>query len=129
MCFFEVAVTLDDKGDVLHPRRRTAVERRIDQRSDDRPDLRPAVGASCPHRARMLDAQHGTVCIIVDLDIVRPPPEQQWKPIGEKESHHHPEAVGPRFDRAKLGLRPVDGPHDGAHLAATIERIDTNVRG
>jgi hypothetical protein len=40
--FLDKSVPVDFQRDVVHPSRRTAVERRLDQRLQDVPNLRPA---------------------------------------------------------------------------------------
>ena len=118
-----VAVAVDLQEDVLHPRRRAAVEGRVDERADDVPDLRPALRGRLPHRPRVLGAEDRPRGVVVDLDVVRPPPEEELEAVDQEHPHHGAEGERPGRDGADRRRRPVDGAHQRAHLAAARQTV------
>ncbi len=119
---------VDQHVQIVAPRRRLAAVRRLDHRADDVPDLRPAFGGGLAHRARMLVAQHGPVGVVVDLDELRSPPQQHGEPVVQQQADHGPQRLRPALDGPERRRRPVDGAHQGGHLAATSKQI-TRVGG
>ena len=121
--FFGEPVPLHLEEDVVHPRRWSAVEGRVDQRSDDVVDLPPALADGLPHRLRMLGAQDRTVRVVVQLDVVRAPPQQNRESVGQEEADHRLERLRPRLDGAERRAGPIDGSHVRTHLTAAREDV------
>jgi hypothetical protein len=86
---FDEAMALELEFEVLDPRRRAAMVRRVDERLQDVPDFTPALAHGNTQRPRMLLSEDGPVRIVVDRHVLGSPPEQQRKAIGEQEPHHH----------------------------------------
>ena len=87
--FLDEAVPIDLERDVVVPRRRAAKKRRVDQRLQHVPYLAPAFPDRAAQRPGMLGAEDGPVRIVVDADVVRPPPQQLRKPVGLEQPDHH----------------------------------------
>jgi hypothetical protein len=88
---FDEAVPVDLEGNVLHPGRRPAVERRVDQRLKDMPDLLPAFADGLPKGPWVLRPEDRAVGIVIERDVLRSPPEKQGEPVGQHEPDHHPQ--------------------------------------
>ena len=69
----EEAVAVDLEEDVLHPGGRAAVERRVDQRPDDVPDLGPALAGRLAQGPGCLAPEDREVGVVVELDRSRAP--------------------------------------------------------
>src|SRR6185437_2845312 len=111
-----MAIGLEE--DVFHPGGGTAVKGRLDERADDVPDLGPALARRLAKRFWVLRSQHRAIGVVIELAELGPPPQQQREAIGEQEARHHAQARRPLLDRTERRLRPVEGAHQGAHLAA-----------
>ncbi len=122
--FLGEPVPLHFEQDVVHPRRRSAVERRVDQWPDDVVDLPPALADGLSHRYRMLGAQDRPVRVVVQLDVVGAPPEQNRKPVGQEEADHRLEGLRPGLDGAEWRVGPVDRSHERTHLTAAREDVE-----
>src|SRR5687767_10079934 len=85
-------VTIDLQDYVVVPSCLAAIERRVDQRPKDMPDLAPALAEGLAQRVRVLRAEHWTVRVVIDRHVLRSPPQQQWKAIGEEKPDHHPQS-------------------------------------
>ena len=118
MGLLDEPVPVDLQQDVIHPGRRAAVERGVDQRLQDVPDLRPALLDRLRQGFGMLFSEDRTIGVIVHRNVLRSPPEQQRKPIGEQQTGHHPQARRPVLDRSDRRTRPIVSTHQRAHLAA-----------
>ena len=103
--------------EILAPGSRTAMEWRVDQRSENVPDLIPAFTHRSPEIGWMLRAQDRAVGIIVNLDVLRPPPKKQGEPIGNQKAGHHAQARRPGLHWPEGRLRPVRGADEHAHIA------------
>ena len=123
MRLLDETVAIDLQGDVIHPRRRAAIEWGIDQWLEDLPDFRPDIAKRLAERPGVLRAEHRAVRIVVDRDVVRPPPQQQRDAIRQQKTDDHPQGGGPRLGRAEWGLRPVVRAHERRHLAAANEPV------
>ncbi len=123
MRFLGEPVSLHLEENVVHPRRGSAVEGRVDQRSDDVVDLPPALADRLPHRPRMLGAKDRAVRVVVQLDVVRAPPEQNRESVRQKEADHRLEGLRPRLDGAERRAGPIDGSHQRTHLTAAREGV------
>ena len=99
VALLEVAVAVDLELDVLHPRGGAAVERLIDQRTDDVEDLAPAFAHRAAEVLRVLRAEHGAIGVVVDLDVLGPPPQEHREAVGEQQAHHHAQAHRPALRR------------------------------
>ena len=99
MALLDVAVAVDLELDVLHPGGGAAVERLIDQRTDDVEDLAPAFAHRPAEELRMLRAEHRAIGVVVDLDVLRPPPQEHREAVGEQQAHHHAQTRRPAVRR------------------------------
>src|SRR5215472_8030610 len=82
MGFFNKPMTSKLEENVVIPGSRAAIERPIDERPDNMPDLRPAFASrSTQDLGRVLGPGDGNVRIIVELDVMRPPPKNMGKTI------------------------------------------------
>ena len=122
--FLGEPVPLHFEEDVVHPRRRSAVERRVDQWSDDVVDLPPALSDGLPQRLRMLGAEDRTVRVVVQLDVIRAPPQQNRESVGQEEADHRLERLRPGLDGPERRAGPVDGSHKRPHLTAAREDVE-----
>ena len=75
VCFLRHAQTLEMKLKVLDPSRGTAIVRRVDQRLENRPDFGPAFSNGQAQGVRVLVAEDRYIRIVIDGNIVRPPPQ------------------------------------------------------
>jgi hypothetical protein len=121
MCFLGDTQTLDVELEVLDPSRGPAVVRRIDQRLENAPDFRPAFSNGQAQGVRVLFAKDRYIGIVVDGNIVRPPPQQEGKPIGQHHAKRGAQGRRPSFTRAKRRFRPVKSTNTRAHFAVTGE--------
>ena len=83
----EEAAAINLEENVVHPGRRPAKKRRVDERLQNVPDLTPALTCRLSQGLRVLAAGDWTIGIVVDLYILWPPPQQQWKTIGQQKAH------------------------------------------
>src|ERR1700722_842712 len=74
--FQEVRALVIFELDVLHERGRTAIEWRINEWCDDRPDLRKTLTRELAHGLRMLVAKHRSIRVVIELAIPWSPPQQ-----------------------------------------------------
>src|ERR1043165_7649674 len=123
MSFFSEPVTIDLQVNVFHPRGRSAVKRRFDQRAQDVPDLRPALSGWSSKKLRVLRSEDRSIGVVIELAEFRSPPEQQWKTIDEQEARHHFQGGRPGFKRTERRLFPVERAHACAHLTASNQPI------
>src|SRR6185437_190166 len=121
VCLFDKAVAIDFKSDVVVPSRRTAIERRIDQRLKDVPDFFPTLADRLTQCPWMFRPKHWNIGIVVDRYILRSPPQEQWKAVGKQETRHHSECGGPVFYRPQCRFGPVERANPFAHFAAAGE--------
>jgi hypothetical protein len=115
------AVALEEQELVLRPGGGAAGEHTLEHRADDVPDLRPHIAPARAHRARVLVAEHRAVGVVVDLDHLGPPPDEDGEARGQTDADGRPERLRPARDRAERGARPVHRAHERAHLAAPSE--------
>src|ERR1051326_1849258 len=88
------------------------------------PDFWPAVLGPLPQGGGMLDgAKHGTVSVIVKLNKVRSPENNDGEAGGQANTHCRPQALWPRINRSNWRSRPVKRTHEPAHLSSTGEGI------
>ena len=117
MAFLDETVPVDLQADVVVPAWRTALERTVDQRSDDMPDLRPALVCWAAQRlVGVFGSGDAAVGVVVKLDVVRTPPEYVRKAVGEEYAHHRPQRGRPGFERSERRLRPVERVNALLHL-------------
>src|SRR4029450_1742143 len=131
MRLLDETMTIDLELDVLVPSGRTAVERGINQRPKNVPNLAPALMDRLSQRPRVLVPEDGAVRVVVNRYVFRSPPQQHRKAVGEEKGDHHPESRGPRLDWPDRRRTPVLGTDQAAHLAAPLKpgvrRIQLNV--
>ena len=119
--FLSEAVPTHLELEILDPGGGSALERRVDERLQHVPDFGPAFPARQPQHLRVLGAEHRTIGIVVNGDVIRSPPKQQREPIGEQEAHHHPKARRPLIGGTQRAARPVVLADERAHLAGARE--------
>ena len=130
VAFFDKPVPLQFEIEVFDPGGRAAIEGRVDQRPQQVPDLGPAIARRDAHGARMLGAEDGRVRVVVDLDVVRPPPQQLRKPVREYERHHHAQHRAPGGWIAERRRCPGDGAGQPSGLGVcrnefeSVRRVD-----
>ena len=91
---------------------------RIESRPDEIPCLREHLTTTASQGSRMLVANHDTIGIVVEHDVVRAPGDEHRVPGAQYDSHARPERQGPLLHGTERGLRPVDGAHSCTHVAA-----------
>lgn len=123
MSFLDEAMTIDLQREIIHPRGRSALERRIDQRLQNVPDFRPALADRLAQRLRVLRAKHRTIWVIVDRNVLRSPPQKERKPVRQENADHHPQAKRPSHHRADWGFRPILCTDERGHFAAAGEEV------
>jgi molybdopterin converting factor subunit 1 len=102
----------------------------VDLRTDDRPDLRPAVDAALAEGAGMLvGSDAGAVGVVVELDEVFAPPEEHGIAGGEEGVDSDQQDVGPLFDGANGSLAPIKGTGTICHLAGAVDETLAGCRG
>jgi len=69
----------------------------------------------------MLGAQDRTVRVVVDGHVLRSPPEQQRKAVGQHKTDHHSQRGRPARDRPQRRLGPIEFADAPRHLAAGEE--------
>ena len=109
VAFFDEPIAPQFELEVFDPGRRATVERCVDQRPQHVPDLGPAITRGDAHGARVLGAEDRRIRVVVDLDVVRPPPQKLRKAVREHERHHHAQHRAPAGGVAERRRRPVDG--------------------
>ena len=124
VAFFDEPVALQFELEVFDPGGRATVEGRVDQRPQHVPDLGPAIARGDAHGARMLGAEDGRVRVVVDLDVVRPPPQQLRKAVREHERHHHAQHRAPGGGIAQRCRGPVDGARQPAGFGVGGDEIE-----
>jgi hypothetical protein len=80
------ARTLDVKLKIFNPGGRSAAERRVDQGLEDVPDFGPALADGQTQRIRVLEAENWNVGIVINANVVGPPPQQHGKPVGQHQT-------------------------------------------
>jgi hypothetical protein len=124
MGFFDEVVPVDFEKNILHPGRRSAVVRRLNQGAQDRPDFRPALADGLPQAARrMLRPKDRNVGIVIDLNELGAPPEKQGKPIGQKETGHHAQGGRPGLERAKRRPAPIKPSNQLSHFSSAGQEM------
>src|SRR4249920_1618801 len=101
---------------------------RIDERSENIPDLGKAFTRRLAHGRRVLVPKHRPIRIVVELAVAGTPPKHQRKPVGENKSRHHAQSGRPDVDSAEGRLRPVHGAYERTHLTATSEKVLDQMR-
>jgi hypothetical protein len=90
-------VAIELELDVLVPGGRTALERRINQRPKDMPNLTPALMDGLSQRRRVLVPEDRAVRVVINRNVFRSPPQQHRKAVGEEKPDHHPKSRGPQL--------------------------------
>ena len=123
--FFRKSVSNELDLQILHPGRRPPEEGRVDQRFQNVPDLGPALRNRPAQEPRMFGTQDRPIGIVVDLDVLRPPPQQHGKPVGQHNAHHHAQTGRP----ARLRARAVWPPQFSSRTRRAIWPSSGSVMG
>src|SRR4029453_2061598 len=114
---FEIAVAANLQRDVVVPRRGPSAERAVDQRPDHVPDLGPALACRTPERnVGMLGPRNRDVGVVVELDVLRTPPQDMGEPVPEHDPERCPQCRRPSGHGPQRGFRPVERPDPLRHL-------------
>src|SRR5882724_1419334 len=106
------------KEEVVGEGRVAPPQRTLEHRSDDVPDVEPALASGSPQGTRVLaGAEYRTVGVVVERDQLRPPPDHHRDRGAEAEAECAPQGGRPAFDGAERRRRPVDGAHERRRLA------------
>jgi hypothetical protein len=99
------------------------VKRPIDQRSNHMPDFRPAF---TPGLAQCLEwvlcPRDWRVRVVIELNIVRSPPQYVWKAIGEDDSERSSQRRRPLLNGSHQGFRPIERGDAPSHFATAGEK-------
>jgi hypothetical protein len=69
----------------------------------------------------MFAAYDGLVCVVVEVDELRAPPNEHRLARRKHDSHAGFQALRPGLDGSERSLAPIDLPHPGPHLASARE--------
>ncbi len=114
----DVPVPLHDEQQIVRPGRLPAQHHLGVQRAHHIPDLRPALHAALPQRARMLGPENRHVAVVVKLDGVGTPPDGHGEARLGADADRGSEALRPAIARSERGGGPVLGADVRAHGAA-----------
>ncbi len=114
---FEIAVAANLERDVVVPRRGPSAERAVDQRTDHMPDLGPALAGRTPERdVGMLGPRNRNVGVVVELDVLRTPPQEVREAVRQHDPEHRPQCRRPGRHGSQGCLRPVERSDPLRHL-------------
>jgi hypothetical protein len=89
MTLLDEIVPVDLEQNIVIPRRGAAIKRPVNQRTDDVPDLGPAfAGKLSKGFIRVLGPEDRMVRVVIELDLMRSPPQDVRKAIGEHDAQH-----------------------------------------
>ena len=118
-----VAAPLQEQEEPLVPGGHPGLQHRLDPRPDVGPDLLPYPVRSRTEGPGVLDPQRRPVGVVAEERELPAPGHPHRVTRREHDPHRGLEALRPRLDRAERRLRPVEGTHERAHLAAAGETI------
>ena len=105
-----------------------AVQGVLELRADDRPGLRPGLGARAAEAGGVLGlAEDGLPRIVVEHQEIRSPPDHHGEPGAEAGAEGDLERVRPRRGRPQRGPAPVARPDELGHAAAALEEPQSRV--
>src|SRR5579862_5206594 len=107
MSFLKKLRAANLKFEVFDPSGGPSLERRVNQRFQDVPDLCPALAHRPTEEVRMFRSQYRPVGVVIELDVVRPPPQQEREAVSQKQVDSQAERRRPLVGRADRRLRPV----------------------
>lgn len=87
------------------------------------PDLPPHDRGGLTEGCRVLAAEYGAVGVVVEVDEMRPPPEEHGLAGGENDPDEGFQAVRPLRWRTKWGPRPVGTTHHRTKFASSGQEI------
>jgi len=125
---FGEAVAVDLEREVFHPGRRAAVEGSIDEWAQHIPYLGPHCAHGLTHGPRMLDTKHRHVGVVVEANVVRPPPQKLREAIGQHERHHHAQCEAPARRITQWRGAPVDFASESAAFGVVRNEIQEIAR-
>ena len=103
----------------IDERRRRPLHDAGEHRADDVPDLGERLARARAHRARVLRRpEDGAVAVVVELRVFRSPRDVHREAGLEQDAERGAQALRPCRHGPDDGSRPVDGPHQSAHLTA-----------
>src|ERR1700761_6791572 len=118
----QLSVTIDRNQLIFVPAGLTAFHDVVDQRTDDGPDLGPALLSTLAQGRRMLIGTDAwTIRIVIELDQVFPPPEEHGLPGTEKRIHGRKQKLRPPLHWANRSCAPVEGADPIRHLARAVD--------
>src|SRR4029077_18951566 len=115
------ARTLDVKLKIFNPGGRSAAERRVDQGLEDVPDFGPALADGQTQRVRVIEAENWNVGIVINANVVGPPPQQHGKPVGQHQTDGGAQGSRPALGGPRRLVGPTEAPDALAHPAAADE--------
>ena len=122
-----VTLTIHQQRQVFAPRR-LACHGGIDQGTDVRPDLEPDVVEAPAHRARMFRPENLGIRIVVKKPELRTPCNEHWKTRLQQQPYDASERLRPRGRETERRVIPVEPPHQGASAAATLEKLELQIK-
>ena len=125
----EVATAVEGHELVLEPGVLALAHDGIDLRTDDVPDLLPAlVGPLTECRGVQTLAEARPVGVVVQAGGIATPEQEHRIPGVEHDAHRGPQALRPVRDRIQRGRRPVERRDPFGHLAVGREHADERRR-
>ena len=98
--------------------RRPALHDALEHRPDDVPDLGKRLARAGAHRHRMFGGtENRTIAVVIELRVLAAPRDVHGEARLKQNAEGGAQALRPCVDRTDGGRRPVDGAHQGAHLA------------
>src|SRR5436305_15120138 len=76
-----------------------------------------------PQRGRMFSSYDVPVCVVIEHDQVGSPPNQDCESGIQTGTDRSAQALRPFGNRAERTGRPVEGAHEGSHLAAPLQTL------
>src|SRR5579862_92114 len=76
----------------------------------------------------MFGSQYGAIRVVIELNVLRPPPQEQWKAVGEHEAHHHLQTLGPALRWTEEAPCPVMRANELSQLTASAQECGLDVR-
>ena len=121
---FALAVPRHGNELIFMPGRSLTSHDRFNLWADNVPDLLPAFLPALAECAWMALRPHGlAIGVVIELDEVRPPPDEHRMLRRQKNPDCRAEALRPAVGRTDRACAPVMGPHQSAHFPAVAKKI------
>jgi hypothetical protein len=120
---FGIAVALHDEQQRFVVGAFVRAHRGHRARLDLVPDLAPDDRCGLRERDRMLAAEDRAIRVVVEVDQLIAPPHEHRLTRGQDDAHACLERLRPRAARPERRARPIELPHQRAHLAPSGEQI------